>query len=79
MSFDIELARLIVLSVHGDDFMVSGPKSSLDWWQNKMEAKYELTIGGRLGPGAEDAKEVICLNRIIRWTARGIEYEADPR
>ena len=71
--------RKIVLSVHGDDFTASGPKSSLDWWQKRMDAKYELTIGGRLGPGVEDAKEVRCLNRIIRWTARGIEYEADPR
>ena len=44
-----------------------------------MKAKYELTVGGRLGPGPNDAKEVSVLNRIIRWTARGIEYEADPR
>ena len=71
--------RKIVLSVHGDDFTASGPKSSLDGWQKKMESKYKLTIGGRLGPGAQDAKEVRCRNRIIRWTLRGIEYEADPR
>ena len=44
-----------------------------------MEGKYELTIGGRLGPGVEDAKEVRCLNRIIRGTAWGVEYAADPR
>ena len=44
-----------------------------------MEKRYELTVGGRLGPAPEDSKEVRCLNRVIRWTARGIEYEADPR
>ena len=44
-----------------------------------MEKRYELTVGGRLGPALEDAKEVRCLNRIIRWTPNGIEYEADPR
>ena len=44
-----------------------------------MEAKYELTEIGRLGPGVEDGKEVKVLNRIIRWTPQGVEYEADPR
>ena len=71
--------RSIVLSVHGDDFTASGSKLALDWWQKEMESRYELTVGGRLGPGPKDAKEVRCLNRIIRWTSTGIEYEADPR
>ena len=44
-----------------------------------MEERHELTIGGRLGPAPTDSKEVRCLNRIIRWTNVGIEYEADPR
>jgi len=44
-----------------------------------MKSKYELTVGGRLGPGPSDAKEISMLNRIVRWTPRGIEYEADPR
>ena len=43
-----------------------------------MKDKYELTVGGRLGPGPTDSKEVSVLNRIIRWTPKGIEYEADP-
>ena len=68
-----------VLSVHGDDFTASGPKDSLDWWQAEMQSRYELTIGGRLGPGPSDAKEARCLNLIIRWVCNGIEYEADPR
>ena len=36
-------------------------------------------MGGRLGPGARDAKEATVLNRVIRWTERGVEHEADPR
>ena len=44
-----------------------------------MKEKYELTVGGRLGPGLSDTKEISVLNRIIRWTPRGIEYEADPQ
>ena len=44
-----------------------------------MEAKYELRKGGRLGPGKNDAKEILVLNRVIRYTEHGLEYEADPR
>ena len=44
-----------------------------------MRERYELTCGGRLGPGPDDCKEASILNRIIRWTSNGIEYEADPR
>ena len=44
-----------------------------------MEQHYELTKGGRLGPGENDAKQGMILNRVIRWTTNGIEYEADPR
>ena len=35
--------------------------------------------GGRLGPAPTDTKELTVLNRVLRWTADGIEYEADPR
>ena len=71
--------RQLVCSVHGDDFTVAGPCSSLNWFEDAMKAKYELTVGGRLGPGPADAKEVRVLNRIVRWTSKGIAYEADPR
>ncbi len=70
--------RQLVCSIHGDDCTVSGPCSSLDWFEDQMKSKYELTVGGRLGPGPNDAKEISMLNRIVRWTPRGIEYEADP-
>lgn len=44
-----------------------------------MSRHYELTSQPRLGPGPDDAKEGLVLNRVIRWTATGIAYEADPR
>ena len=44
-----------------------------------MEGKYELKRAGRLGPGPEDKKELSVLNRILRYTPQGFEYEADPR
>ena len=71
--------REIVMSVHGDDFTYAGGKSDLDWFESSMEELYELTKQPRIGPGAHDAKEAIVLNRVIRWTERGVEYEADPR
>ena len=70
--------RQLVCSVRGD-FTVSGPCSSLDWFEAAMKNKYKLTVGGRLGPGPNNDKEISVLNRIIRWTPNGIQYEADPR
>ena len=44
-----------------------------------LEGRYELKKGGRLGPGPEDCKELTVLNRVLRWTDDGLEYEADPK
>ena len=71
--------RGIIVSVHGDDFTAAGPKSSLDWYVGEMRKRYELTVGGRLGPGSKDDKEATVLNRVIRWTSQGFEYEVDSR
>ena len=71
--------RSIALSVHGDDFTACGPKWQLDWFEEAMKQHYELTVQPRMGPAAEDGKEGVVLNRIIRWTDKGLEMEADPR
>jgi len=71
--------RRLYCSVHGDDFTTVGGKQDLDWFEARMQEKYELTLGPRLGPGDQDAKEGSVLNRIVRWTAEAVEYEADPR
>ena len=71
--------RHVVVSVHGDDFTASGAKPMLDWFEQGMRARYELTVGGRLGPGPSDDKEATVLNRVVRWGLHRIEYEADPR
>ena len=72
-------ARGLAISVHGDDFTTCGPKCEIDWFERLLEEKYELKKGGRLGPAPDDCKELTILNRVIRWTERGVEYEADPR
>ena len=71
--------RGIACSVHGDDFTSTGPKVGLDWLEAQLEGKYELRKGGRLGPVPDDAIELIVLNRLLRYTPEGFEYEADPR
>jgi len=66
-------------TVHGDDFTCLGTKRSMDWFEQELGKKYEYTCGGRLGPGPNDDKEGVVLNRVIRWTTDGLEWEADPR
>ena len=39
----------------------------------------QVTTQPRFGPGRYDAKEGLTLNRVVRWTTEGLEYEADPR
>ena len=71
--------RQLLVTVHGDDFTYVGSKPELDWFDKCMLEHYELTLQPRLGQGDGDAKEGVILNRIVRWTSTGIEYEADPR
>ena len=49
------------------------------WHEVQLEGKYELRKGGRFGPGPDDATELTVLNRVLRYTPDGFEYEADPR
>ena len=72
-------SRTIAVTVHGDDFTAVGAKTDLDWYEDEMKKRYELTCQPRLGPGPDDGKEAVILNRVVRWGAEGIEYEADPR
>ena len=71
--------RAIVITVHGDDFTSVRSEPDLDWFEATMRESYELTAQPRLGPGAEDPKEGLILNRVVRYTEHGLEYEADPR
>ena len=71
--------RGIRCSVHGDDFTSSGPKPELDWMEREIAERYEITMQPRMGPGPDDAKEGLILNRVVRWCESHLEYEADPR
>jgi hypothetical protein len=44
-----------------------------------MESWYETKFRGILGDEEGDMKEIVILNRPIRWRGGSIEYEADPK
>ena len=44
-----------------------------------IASEYEISVGPRLGPGPNDAKQARALNRVTTWYDDRIEYEADPR
>ncbi len=44
-----------------------------------MNESFLVKLVGKLGGDHGDDKEIRVLNRILRWTAHGIMYEADPR
>ena len=57
----------LATSVHGDDFTTVGPKAELELLEADLGSKYEFRKGGCLGPGRDDANEILVLNRAIRW------------
>ena len=71
--------RNILCLAHWDDFLLAGEGRDLDWAFARLSHDILLKDGGRLGAGPQDAKEVRCLNRVLRWTPDGYETEADPR
>ena len=57
--------------------MVVANLEQLSWLKGILQDKYEIksTI---MGPEAGLPKQAKILNRTLRWTPSGIEYEADP-
>ncbi len=64
--------------VHGDDFITVGRREDLRCFKGRLKGRFDIkdtTIGGAAG----EEKELKVLNRVIRWTVEGWEYEADQR
>ena len=72
-------SRRLLGMVHGDDFLFAGADADLDWISKELQKSILMKVGGRLGDGPADVRELRCLNRILRWTPSGFELEADPR
>jgi hypothetical protein len=69
-------ARQVFLTVHGDDFFATGTAKELDWFENTLLTRFEGKVKGRL---KECGDELRILNRIVRRTDAGYEWEADQR
>eukprot|EP00972_Heterocapsa_arctica_P104755 15437608-Heterocapsa_arctica.AAC.1 len=44
-----------------------------------LQNSFEVQVLGRLGSGARDTRKICILNRIVRYTGAGFEWESDPR
>ena len=71
--------RTVRLVVHGDDFIIEGEEQDLWWVHDEMKPRFIVKMRGVLGPEEKDAKEVVVLNRVMRWSGGEFQYEADPR
>ena len=56
-----------------------GVDEDLRWIKGLMETWYDVKFRGILGNGKDEVKEIMLLNRILRVTEKGIEYEVDPK
>ena len=62
-------------------FTALAEPSQLQWLRAELHKQYELKHRGILGPcnNTNEVNETTVLNRVVRWTSAGIEYEADPK
>jgi len=70
--------REISTLVHGDDYASTAAREDLEWLEEELKKKFEIktTI---VGHDKKDDKEMKVLNRVIRATDEGWEYEGDQR
>ena len=64
--------------VHGDDFVTVGGREETKWLVTELKKRFEFKTVV-IGNVPEEVKESKILNRVVRVTPRGWEYEADPR
>ena len=64
--------------VHGDDYVSTGGETKLLWLRDQLAGKFEIKWE-LIGPEEKDKKEARILNRVVRFTPAGIEWEADQR
>jgi hypothetical protein len=70
------MSREMFLTVHGDDFFATGEAADLDWFEKTLLKTFEGKVKGRL---KFDGDELRILNRVVRRTGDGYEWEADQR
>ena len=70
--------KKIKVLVHGDDFVSSGMRHQALWFKNELEKRFKIKTKV-IGSGEGELREATVLNRTIRVTENGWEYEADQR
>ena len=68
--------RGIRLLIHGDDFVCLGTPQELYQLRQELESVWLMKFRGMLGV---EVNSLDILNRVIRVTSTGIEFEADPK
>ena len=70
--------REVRIVVHGDDFVVEGRQSDLEWVRDVLAAKYILKVRGILGPEQGDQKSIVVLGRVVDWRADELWWGENP-
>ena len=70
--------RGLLTLVHGDDFITTGDREHARWFKEALEKRFEIKTKV-VGMGHKEAREERVLNRVLRVTEEGWEYEADQR
>jgi hypothetical protein len=68
----------VSITCHGDDFLLAGQLKNLEWAIGVLKARFDIK-SNILGPEPGCDQEVRILNRTLRWTKSGIEYEPDAK
>ena len=70
--------RELLCLVHGDDFVCVGSSTNLVWLKEQLGERFEVKTK-LMGRKAGESREERILNRVIRVTDEGWEYEVDQR
>ncbi len=71
-------SRNMMTMVHGDDFVTACGREDAKWFRKALEERFEIKTKV-LGDGKDESREETVLNRVVRRTSEGWEYEADSR
>ena len=56
------------MKVHGNGFTFVGLKNDLYWIRDLMDSWFDIKVRGIWGGCSTDHKEIVILERIVRWT-----------
>jgi hypothetical protein len=68
--------RNLAVCVHGDDFFAAGSDQELNWLEKDLFNRFEGKAKGVLRKAGDELR---LLNRVVRRTAHGYEWEGDQR